>query len=136
MGNESNSPVPDAPFSSHFFSIPEWGSSHMRHYSTESFSVGPSHAAVLQELLQNVSFEHGCQEQTASAWVPHGIIYSARKPTLLWFPFSLGSHILTGASYTKDISQGHSFFWDTYICSGTGSFTAGRVDVYSSMDFH
>lgn len=51
--------------------FPMWGSSHRLEFSMNFFSVGPSWAAVLHELLQHWSLRQG-QSFRAPAWVPQG----------------------------------------------------------------
>jgi len=83
--------------SSHSSPAPAWGPSHRRQFST-NFSNMRSfpHATVLHELLQCGSPPSGTvlQEQTAPAWVPHGVTSPASKPALVWAPLSTGPQVL------------------------------------------
>jgi len=56
-------------------------------------------AAVLHELLQCGCFLWGSvlQEQTAPAWVTHGVTSPACKPARVWAPLSMGPQVLPGA---------------------------------------
>jgi len=56
-------------------------------------------AAALHDLLQHGSFSWGAvlQEQTAPAWVPHGVISPASNPALARAPLSMGPQVLAGA---------------------------------------
>ena len=56
-------------------------------------------AAVLHQLLQRGSLPWGAdlQEQTAPAWVPHGVRSPASKPAPVWAPLSMGPQVLPGA---------------------------------------
>lgn len=86
MRNESNSSVPDAPFSSPLFLYSSGGSLPQETVVHRILQCGSfPWAAVLQELLQHVSFTQGMfyQEQT-DPWAPYSITCSVRKPTLLF----------------------------------------------------
>jgi len=90
----------------------------------ESFRQG----AVLHKLLQHGSISKGAvlQEQTAPAWVPHGVTSPARKPTPAWSPLCTGPQVLAGACSSMGSPRHHSLLWVRPLCSGMGSFVGRR----------
>jgi len=93
--------------------------------------------AALHELLQYGSFQRGAvlQEQTASAWVPHGVTRSASKPALSCASLSTGPQILPEACSSVGFPQGHSLL-QASPCSGVGSSPGcrwGSAPLWTSM---
>lgn len=75
-------------------------------------------AAVLYELLQLGSLPWGAvsQEQTAPAWVFHGVISPASKSVPAWTPLSTGPQVLPGAWSSAGFPLGQSLLHAS-ICS-------------------
>ena len=77
------------------------------------------------------------QQQTTSAWVPHGVTSPASKPAPARAPLSTGPEVLAGACSSTDFPCGHSLLRAS-ICSSMGSFPACRwisAPLWSSMGF-
>jgi len=78
---------------------------------------------VLHELLQHVAFpwqllQHRSlplsavlQEQTAPAWIPHGVTSPTSKPAPAWAPLSTGPQVLAGPCSSTGSPWGHSLLW-------------------------
>ena len=91
-------------------------------------------AAVLHKLLQCGSLPWGAvlQEQTAPAWVPHGVTSPASKPASVWAPLS--PRVLPGACSSVGFPQGHSLLRAS-TCSGMGSSMGCRGTACLTMVF-
>jgi len=64
-------------------------------------------------------------EQTAPAWVTHGVTSSARKPPPAWAPLSMHSQVLQGFCSSTGSPWAHSLH-QASICSSTGFSTGCR----------
>ena len=99
-------------------------------------------AAVLHKLLQRGSYPQGAvlQEQTAPAWVPHGVTSPASKPAPAWPPLSTGprGHGSTGPA--RSLLQ-HGLPTGSQHPSGIHLLRRGvlhglQVDICSTVDLH
>jgi len=99
----------------------------MRNIPKSSKHVGPSHKLQFFTKFSSMdsfhmSFPWGAvlQEQTAPAWVPHGVASPASKPAPAWAHLPTGPQVLSGAHSSVGFPQGHSLLWAS-ICSGLES---------------
>jgi len=79
-------------------------------------------AAILHKLLQHESLPQGAvlQEQTAPAWVPHGVTSLASKPAPPSAPLCMGPQVLAGTCSSVGSPRGHRILRAS-TCSGIGS---------------
>jgi len=77
------------------------------------------------------------QQQSAPAWVPHGVMSPASNPAPVWAPLSMGPQVLPGACSSLGFPRGLSLLWASSYSSVGSSLGCrwGSAPPWTSMGY-